>query len=392
MHGGEGVRVSADDKGGEPGAADVAALHDLVRRVVVARVRDPDTADDLVQETLTRVTAASSRLDDVALAPYAVATARNLVSSLGREQARDLRHRHRLVELPHTEGLDHDVVRREEEEALAAAFSRLGPEERRALAAHEVQGVPLASLAEESRSTPGAVAVRMARARAKLRVEYLLALRRVDLPTDRCMPVLVALSSGDRRRQRTVGAGEHLLECPSCASLSEPLVKRSRTLTGLWPLLALGGVIKRLGRWARGHPVHAAGGATVAAVTVAALVLAQPDSGSLRAGDRSLLPPDPAELAAVSGQGVEGRSLTVEEVVTPTAFWVGNGQRDRVFVEVEGAPPFPIAVGQKVSFVGKVQAHHQDPAERFGLGGPDAAVLRQQGHHVDVEATALRRG
>src|SRR3712207_6870689 len=43
------------------------------------------------------------------------------------------------------------------------------------------------------------------------RSEYLLARDRTEPPTDRCRPVLFALSSGDRRRQREVDAGRHLL-------------------------------------------------------------------------------------------------------------------------------------------------------------------------------------
>ena len=384
--------MTAEDKADER-LADLPELRGLVRRVVEARVRDPHMVDDLVQETLARVMTASARLDEMALAPYAVATARNLVTSLAREQERERRHQHRLVDPAAPEGPDFDVVRQEEREAMALAFSRLPPQDQRALASHELEGVPVASLAEESRSTAGALAVRMARARARLRVEYLLALRRVDLPTPRCMAVLLALSSGDQRRQRSVDAGQHLLECQACASLSEPLVERKRSLTGLWPLLALGALAKRIAKWARGNPLQAAGAATAtAAVTVAAVLLLQPEPGSLQAGDRSLLPVNPAELAAEAGHPAEGRSLRVDEVVTPTAFWVGTSQRDRVFVEVEGSPPFAVAEGDKVSFVGTIRANHQDPAQRFRLGGDDAAQLRQEGHHVDVKAQSLRRG
>ena len=41
------------------------------------------------------------------------------------------------------------------------------------------------------------------------------------------LPVLLALSGGDRRRQREVEAGRHLLECDLCARLSRPLMERS---------------------------------------------------------------------------------------------------------------------------------------------------------------------
>jgi DNA-directed RNA polymerase specialized sigma24 family protein len=48
---------------------DILELEPLLRRVVGALVRDPDTVDDLVQEALARVIAVRERLDDEAVAP-----------------------------------------------------------------------------------------------------------------------------------------------------------------------------------------------------------------------------------------------------------------------------------------------------------------------------------
>ena len=73
---------------------------------------------------------------------------------------------------------------------------------------------------------PGAVAAQLNRSRARLRVEYLLALQDEEPPTDRCRPVLFALSIGDRRRQRELDSARHLRECDLCASLSQPLTQR----------------------------------------------------------------------------------------------------------------------------------------------------------------------
>jgi hypothetical protein len=69
--------------------------------------------------------------------------------------------------------------------------------------------------------TSGAIAMRLARARATLRLEFLLAVRRVELPTDRCRLVLLALSAGDRRRQPKLDAAGHLDTCPTCAALAQ---------------------------------------------------------------------------------------------------------------------------------------------------------------------------
>lgn len=74
----------------------------------------------------------------------------------------------------------------------------------------------------------GAVASQLNRSRARLRVEYLLTRQRAEPPSDRCRPVLFALSVGDRRRQRELDAARHLLECRFCATLSQPLTQRGQ--------------------------------------------------------------------------------------------------------------------------------------------------------------------
>src|SRR6187455_1532880 len=78
---------------------DIAALMPMIRRVVAARVRDPSAVDDLVQETLARVLAASSRVEPGMLEPYAIVTARNLVASMWAEQLRHRRNQHRVIDL-----------------------------------------------------------------------------------------------------------------------------------------------------------------------------------------------------------------------------------------------------------------------------------------------------
>jgi anti-sigma regulatory factor (Ser/Thr protein kinase) len=111
---------------------------------------------------------------------------------------------------------------------VSAALARLGDRERATLLAHEVVGQDTRSLAADLGSTAGAVAAQLNRTRARLRVEYLLAADHSEPPTDRCRPVLLALSGGDRRRQREVDAARHLLECGFCAGISEPLMDRNR--------------------------------------------------------------------------------------------------------------------------------------------------------------------
>ncbi|MGY1827741.1 MULTISPECIES: sigma-70 family RNA polymerase sigma factor [unclassified Blastococcus] len=211
-----------------PGSVEFMALVPLVRRIVASRVRDAATVDDLVQETLARVLAAAGRIEPGMLEPYAIVTARNVVTSLWREQDRQRRNQHRVVDLHPSAAPDEDVLAREDRDAVSAALRRLGDRERVTLLAHEVAGQDTRSLAAELGSTAGAVAAQLNRTRARLRVEYLLALETADPPTDRCRPVLLALSSGDRRRQREIDAARHLLGCDFCAGLSGPLMERGR--------------------------------------------------------------------------------------------------------------------------------------------------------------------
>jgi RNA polymerase sigma factor (sigma-70 family) len=208
---------------------DVMELAPLLRRVITARVRDRQVVEDLVQETLTRVMSAHRRLEPRALAPYAVVTARNLVTSLATSEDRGRRHAHRLIDLREPMLPEEETLRREERRAVTTALARLPEQDQEALVAHEVEGMDTATLAASRDSTPGAVAAQLSRARAKLRVEYLLELEQAEPPTASCRPVLLALSAGDRRRQRDLDAGGHLLACAWCARLSEPLLDRRRT-------------------------------------------------------------------------------------------------------------------------------------------------------------------
>jgi RNA polymerase sigma factor (sigma-70 family) len=221
--------LRAPEPTGESGHGEVVELSPLVRRVIAARVRDGHIVDDLVQETLTRVMEARRRLEPRTLAPYAVVTARNLVASLAASETRSRRHAHRLVDLREPELPESELLRREESRAISAALARLPTGERETLLAHVVEGEDTSSLAASRQSTPGAIATQLGRTRAKLRVEYLLALEQAEPPTARCRPVLLALSAGDRRRQRELDAGRHLLSCPWCAALSEPLLDRRKT-------------------------------------------------------------------------------------------------------------------------------------------------------------------
>jgi RNA polymerase sigma factor (sigma-70 family) len=173
-----------------------------------------------------RVLAASGRIEPSMLEPYAITTTRNVIASMWRDDDRRERNQHRILDLRRPEAPDEQLLANEEQTAVAQALARLSAGERQILLAHEVSGQDTRTLASNAGSTSGAVAAQLNRTRARLRVEYLLALEQAEPPTDRCRPVLLALSSADRRRQREVEAARHLLECGLCARLSQPLLER----------------------------------------------------------------------------------------------------------------------------------------------------------------------
>jgi RNA polymerase sigma factor (sigma-70 family) len=199
----------------------------VVGRVVGARVRDPHLAEDLVQEALTRVIGSWDRVSPETAVPYAITVARNVVASTWRRVDTDDRNVHRVVDLLPVTRPEETVLGEEEAEAVGVALRRLSDDERHALLLHEVEGRALGTIADELGTTPGALAAQLKRTRARLRVEYLLAMHRSDPPTDRCRPVLVALSGGDRRRQGELDVAGHLLACTYCAELGRPLLDRT---------------------------------------------------------------------------------------------------------------------------------------------------------------------
>ncbi|HYP46715.1 MAG TPA: sigma-70 family RNA polymerase sigma factor [Propionibacteriaceae bacterium] len=219
-------RLGAWSDQGQP--PDVAALIPIVRRIVDARVANRTVAEDLVQETLVKVLAAASAVEDGMLEPYAIVTARNVVTSNWIEQDRHRRNQHRVLDLVPLQAPDEELLKTEERSAVSVALARLSDLERDTLLAHEVSGRDTRSLGLELGVSAGAVAARLNRSRARLRVEYLLVLQDTEPPSDRCRPVLFALSGGDRRRQRELDAAQHLLECDLCAVLSEPLMQRAQ--------------------------------------------------------------------------------------------------------------------------------------------------------------------
>src|SRR6478735_5600969 len=204
----------------------VVELVPVLRRVVGARIKDPHTVEDLVQETLARLMSSSRRVDPDKLHHYAAVTARHVVASYAERNDRARNRSHLLAEPADAPPPTEELLLQEDRQFVAAALAHLSAEDRDVLVAHEVHGQDTSTLAAERGSTPGAVAARLSRARASLRVEYLLAAEGLEPATDSCRPVLRALSSGDRRRQRISDVNGHLLECGSCVRITDELFQR----------------------------------------------------------------------------------------------------------------------------------------------------------------------
>lgn len=239
----------------------------MVRRVLAARTRDHHLIEDLTQETLIRLASSEQRLAPDAQRAYAIVTARNLLTSHARRQSVRRRHLHRLVEDTGLEGPEQRTLQREETDALAAALERIEPEDRDLLLRHESEGVDLATLADRAHVSSGAIAMRLTRARAALRLEFVLAFRRVDLPTEHCRPVLLALATGDRRRQAALGVAAHLDSCPTCAALVKPLTERDRRTAG-WLIVPIVETLRRAWRRLRERPMYAMVAVVLASVTL----------------------------------------------------------------------------------------------------------------------------
>ena len=234
-------------------AHEVIAVEPVIRRVVVARAVNPADVDDLVQECLERLLAARVRLAPEAVLPYAVVTARNLVSSHAKSAMRHAAAAPRILDTATPDRPEDVLLAGEARRAMTSALGQLSAQERRDILAYYDVDPAADGNAPESR---GALRVRMSRTRAKLRLEYLLAFRHVELPTPLCRRVLLAISAGDTRRQREASAGQHLLDCDTCATLSEPLDRRSVALTAI---TVPGALLAWIAGKARAHPLHAAG-------------------------------------------------------------------------------------------------------------------------------------
>ena len=387
-----------------------------LRRYVATRVATRHDVEDVVQETLARVLDARYRLEEGTLLAYAFVVARNVITSAHRDRERARRHAPLLIDLREPERPDAQAAAGEDRRALGVALADLAPVQRDLLLAHDLHDEPLGDLALEHATNAPAVAAQLARIRAKLRLDYLLALNRTKLPTSRCRPVLLAVSAGDKRRQRALAAAPHLLHCDTCGRLSPPLLARQRALAGLLPWMPLGAAHGRLVRLVRTHPVSTSiGTAAVAVGTTAAILAGSHGSGpapavaptaaptAARVGAVTAAPaaivalrsprgpvvPDRAHLSALVGDRVTATRVRVLSVPADEGFWVGTAEADRVWVQMSsrGESGVQVRRGQLLSFPATVRANSPTFGRTVGVSSAEGgAMLADQSAHLAVDA------
>lgn len=394
---------------------DLLRLREPIRRYLARHTDDEHELEDLVQETLARVWEARRRVDRRVAASYAVATARNLLLSERRSDALHRRHEHRLHEATGDVLPEESVLLQEERQAAAEAVAALEGEDRELLY-RQYAPDPREPGDGAAVPRPPGMRSRLAQVRSRGRVNYLLALRHIELPTARCRPVLEALSSGDNRRQQRVGVDRHLVACTTCAGCARALVGRRRALFGILPapLLVLVEPLRRARARAPRTTTAVAAGLVVLAVGTAAALA--PDRQPAPAAAPGPPPPAPAppvrpapgsvtlggvvvpserwatgQVTAAAGATVVGTAVPVQSVPDDEGFWVGAGDR-RFWVQLQTAGESPQAVhpGDVVSFTGRVE--QVTPQTAPGLDADEGrAQLVAQRAYVSVSATDLRQ-
>ena len=222
-----------------------------VRAVASARLRNPHTAEDVVQETLLR---AWSRLHQVRDAERLGAWLKAIAANVAVDHVRRERATTPLDAVPDTVSDEpaHDdvVVAREEAAALHERLATLRDRDRLALWQRDGLGIPVADVASELGMTPGSVRVLLTRARKRVRDGYgVLA-----------APALVVLA---RVRARWAGLGDAVpvaLAVPAVVVVATAMVVRPpATPTPVAPVTAVDAAPDLLDTRPASTPVRAPG-------------------------------------------------------------------------------------------------------------------------------------
>ena len=214
-------------KASPPSPADYAAFSRSIGRALSARGADQHTVEDITQESFARLLPILGRLGADARLPWLLVTANNLFTDQHRRASTARRNRSELIELNLQPAQPHQVFQmRQVTDAVRRVIDNLDQIDRSYFLSH-ADGVSVTDLAESVSTTPQALSARMYRTRARMRLDYLLAIDQVTLTDPLCRRVLLAFSAADRRKQKALGADDPLDRCSLCADLARRLIVRS---------------------------------------------------------------------------------------------------------------------------------------------------------------------
>jgi RNA polymerase sigma-70 factor, ECF subfamily len=146
----------------------------LAVRVALARLRDPDAAEEVAQEVLLRTWRVASRMDSIASQEAWVVrvTGNEVLRYVERRQRRAGRETAFFEDEPFADlAMSLSLARVEQRSTLAVALRRLSSQDRRIIGLHYFGDVPLPVIAHELDMPLGTVKARLSRARARLRQE-----------------------------------------------------------------------------------------------------------------------------------------------------------------------------------------------------------------------------
>lgn len=251
---------------GDSGAA--AAIHgryaDALLGYCRSIVRDPDDAQDVLQQTMLNALQALERRELRApLRPWLFRIAHNTsISLLRRRRPTDELHEESMA-AGHSVSPETELLARERLQELVDDVAALPARQRTALLLHDVAGLPHADVAAELGCSDGASRQTVTAARTALRE----AATGRDVP---CADVRRMVDAGDRRRLRARPIQAHLRTCAGCRLRA---TRTAPAVIGGEPAGLFGGLLQGLGLASTvGAPAVASGlGAKAAVVfTVAA--------------------------------------------------------------------------------------------------------------------------
>ena len=404
----------------------LVGVEPVVRDVIKRRV--PSSAvDDLVQATLERLGRHVETLPGDELRAYAITAGKNAAASYHRTNDRHRRLQPAVADLNQPEAPEALVIATEEAATMRRTLASMDEADRELLEAHHVHETSVAVLARRTGRSEMAVRLSLARARAKLRVDYVLAHQQAQPPTSRCRAVLVALSSGDRRAQKRLDVDDHLADCEMCSSLVEPATGKYRPAIALLPallwwwkcrsravrawiltgLVTTAVVVGTVTSFALRNPTHERAIPTTTSRTTVATAPSTTAPGAATATPTTVpgrirtpsgpLPSSSAGLAAAAGENVRADGAPVDGVPADEGFWITADDGGRIWVAILtglGESPQQVRSGAAVSFrAGTVVPQDATFAARAGsLTKTDADLLTKQPAHIEVRVTDLRVG